>query len=307
MLALFMACLGSAVFAGGNRQTGGSQDTQSGSREITDREGNKVTVPVTLNRIIATAPSITEVISDLGLTDKLVALDKYSLDVAGVNVNLPQLDFFNPDAEAIIGFAPDILIVNGINAVGSGDDPFRLIRESGIPVVYVPTSTAISAIYDDVLFIADLLGVKARGEELVRNTKSKVDAIAAVGSTITAKKSVYFEISPAPYLYTFGHGTFLNEMIELIGAKNIFGGESGWISPSVESILDHNPDVILSNVEYEPDALGEIRSRPGFTNITAVRNNDLYMIDANSSSRPSLHILLALQQIARSVYPEKYE
>ena len=43
---------------------------------------------------------------------------------------------------------------------------------------------------------------------------------------LTTKQKVYFEIGPSPNLYSFGNSTFLNEMIEIIGAENIFKDES---------------------------------------------------------------------------------
>ena len=50
-----------------------------------DREGNEFNVPKQVNTIISTAPSNTEVLVALGLADKLVAVDKYSVDVEGVS------------------------------------------------------------------------------------------------------------------------------------------------------------------------------------------------------------------------------
>ena len=74
---------------------------------ITDREGNKVTMSNKLERIISTAPANTETLVELGLADKLVAVDKYSSDVAGIPDKIEKIDFTNPDAETIISLNPD--------------------------------------------------------------------------------------------------------------------------------------------------------------------------------------------------------
>lgn len=281
--------------------------SQNKEREITDREGTQVSIPNKIDKIISTAPSNTEVIVDLGLGDKLVAVDKYSSDVPGISKDLTKIDFSNPDAEAIIGLNPDIIIASGHNKTGSSEDPFKLVKEAGIPVVYIPSSESIKGIYEDIEFIANILNVENKGNELVNDMKSKIDEIASIGKNITDKKSVYFEISPAPSLFTFGQGTFLNEMIEIIGAKNIFADEKGWISPSAESVIDKNPDIIFTNVDYTENPIKEIETRDGFENISAVKNNAVYQIDKNSSSRPSQNIILALSQMAESIYPDKYE
>lgn len=276
-------------------------------RTVTDREGTEVNIPKKIEKIISTAPSNTEVLMALGLGDKLVAIDKYSTDIEGVNTELPQIDFSNPDAETIIGLEPDIVIASGHNKTGSTEDPFKVISEAGIPVVYIPSSDSIDGIYKDIEFIADVVNEKSKGKEIIDDMKAQVDEIKAIGDTIADKKSVYFEISPAPYLSSFGKSTFLNEMIEIIGAENIFANEDGWISPTAEAIIDANPDVIITNAEYMDNPTGEIKSRNAWENINAIKNNEVYLVDKNASSRPSQNVVKALKQMAEAVYPEYYE
>ena len=273
---------------------------------VKDRAGNNVTMPNKIERIISTAPSNTEILVDLGLADKLVAIDKYSSDVEGIPSDIEQIDFLNPDAEAIISLEPDLIIASGHNQSGSSDDPFKLVKEAGISVVYIPSSESIQGIYDDINFIADITNTKENGQKIVDNMKSQIEEISSKAKNIKDKKKVYFEIAPAPNLYSFGNSTFLNEMIELIGAENIFKDENGWIAPSAESVIDKNPDVILTNVNYTENPVQEIKDREGFENINAVKNNQIYQIDKNASSRPSQHIIKALNEMAKAVYPDVY-
>ena len=276
-------------------------------RMVTDRESTEVNIPTKIEKIISTAPSNTEVLMALGLGDKLVAIDKYSTDIEGINTELPQIDFLNPDAETIIGLEPDIVIASGHNKTGSVEDPFKAISEAGIPVVYIPSSDSIDGIYKDIEFIADVVNERSKGKEIVDDMKAQVEEIKAIGDTITDKKSVYFEISPAPYLSSFGKSTFLNEMIEIIGAKNIFENEEGWVSPTAEAIIDANPDVIITNAGYMENPTEEIKSRDAWENINAIKNNEVYLVDQNASSRPSQNVIKALEQMAKAVYPEHYE
>ncbi|AEF85928.1 periplasmic binding protein [Treponema primitia ZAS-2] len=277
------------------------------ARLVTDRGGNSVAISGPVNKVISTAPSSTEILVDLGLADKLTAIDKYSLGVRGVNQDLPLIDFFFPDAEVIIGLNPDVIISNGHNKIGAGDDPFKLIREAGISVVYIPLSSDIDGICGDIEFIADLMNVPDRGKELVRSFKSQIDEIAAIGNTIEDKKTAYFEISPAPELVTIGRNTYLHEMMTIIGTVNIFSDQIGVIFPGAESILERNPDVIITNIQERYNPVGEIKNREGFEYINAVKNNAIYLVDTNSAARPSARIVLALRQMAKAVYPDKYE
>lgn len=273
---------------------------------IKDREGRDIKVPNKIDRIISTAPSNTEVLVELGLADKLVAVDKYSADVAGIPDNVELIDFSNPDAEKIIGLEPDIIVASGHNKTGSTEDPFKLVEEAGISVAYIPSSNSIQGIYDDITFISEVTNTKEKGKKIVENTKSQIEDIAKKGKDIKDKKKVYFEIGSSPNLFSFGNSTFLNEMIELVGAENILKDENAWISPSAETIIDKNPDVILTNDGYIENPVDKIKNREGWENINAVKNNQVYQIDTNSSSRPSQHIIKALNEMAKAIYPNVY-
>jgi iron complex transport system substrate-binding protein len=276
-------------------------------REIVDRAGITVEINTTINRIVSTAPSNTEIIVDLGQAHKLVAIDRHSANIAGLPVGLPLLDFFYPDAEAIISLEPALIIASGHNATGTGEDPFRLLREMGIAVVYVPMSGSIEEIYNDIAFIAGLLQAEKGGEELINSTRAKIAEITQRVAHIDAKRSVYFEISAAPDMMTFGKNSFINDMISVIGARNIFENENWLVTPDAEAVINRNPDVILTNVNYIDDPIGEIKSRLGFNHISAVINDRVYQIDNDSSVRPSARIILALRQMSQAVYPELYE
>lgn len=271
-----------------------------------DREGNEFTAPEKLEKIISTAPSNTEILMGLGLGDKLVAVDTYSADVEEIKKDITKIDFRNPDAEAIIALQPDIVIASGHNKEGN-EDPFKVIKESGIPVVYLPSSDSVDGVYEDINFLAELTGTKEEGKKIVDDMKSEIDKIKKVGESITDKKKVYFEIGSASGLYSFGNNTFLNEMIQIVGGENIFVKENSWIAPSEENVISANPDVILTNEEYIPNAVEGILKRPGWENVNAVKNKQVYLINQNASSRGSQNIVKALKEMAKAIYPDKYE
>lgn len=261
-------------------------------------------------RIISTAPSNTEIIIGLGLGDRIIAADKYSLALPGLPAGIREIDFFYPDQEAILGLAPDIIISSETNAYGGGANPYKPLEDSGIELLFVPTSRSIAGIKRDIGIIAEVLGAGDRGEELIRIMEREIEEVAEIGRSLaafpSAPKTVYLEISPFPDPVTTGGDTFLDEMIGIIGAVNVFADKSGWIAPGAEAILERDPEVILTNVNFLDDPVGEIKARPGFDGLRAVREGRVYLIDADSSSRPSQHITLALRQMARSVYPEEY-
>lgn len=270
-----------------------------------DMEGTEFTVPKKIERIVSTAPSNTEILVGLGLGDKIVGVDKYSADVKGLNPDIEKFDFRNPDAEAIIALKPDIIIASGHNREGK-EDPFKVLKDAGIPVVYIPTSESIDGIYKDINFLAKLTGTEAEGNKMVDSMKSEVDKIKAIGETIKDKKTVYFEIGLNSKLYSFGNDTFLNNLLNIVGAENVFSKEKGWISPSEEAVIKANPDVILTNESYIQNITDLIAKRPGWSTITAVKDNKIFLVDKNASSRGSQYVINALKQIAKDIYPEQY-
>jgi iron complex transport system substrate-binding protein len=135
----------------------------------------------------------------------------------------------------------------------------------------------------------------------------EIERIRVIGESITTRRTVYFEISPAPHMFSFGTGTFLHEMIELVGAINIFGDQEGWIGVADEVLLGLNPDVIITSVNFIDDPIDEIINRPGWSNITAVANGDIFLVDTDSSNRPSQNIIYALREIAIAIYPDKFQ
>lgn len=276
-----------------------------GEKTIFDREGGTVQVPDSINTIVSTAPSVTEILVGLGLGSKIIAADLYSYDVEGIDPEICTLDFYNLNIEELTVLEPDVVIINGISMTGA-DDPYAALKDAGINVIYVPTSTSIDAIKLDIEFLAGYTGTEAAGAELISGINSAVQDISEKAAEISEKKSVYFEIGSAPYLYTCGNGTFIDEVITLIGAENIYGTESGWINNSEESVIAADPDVIITNVTFEGYDFNEIKTRPGWESISAIQNGEVYSVDANATSRPSQHVVEGIYEVARAVYPEIY-
>lgn len=286
----------------GEENTSGN-GTEDGTRTIEDREGNLIEVRENVQTIVSAAPSISEILSGLGLANKIIAADIYSADVDGIDPSVCTLDFYNLNIEELTALSPDLIIVSGMSMSGA-DDPYAALKDAGVNVLYIPTSNSIAGIKLDIEFLAGYFLAEQQGAELISDITDAVNDISEKAAGIAEKKSVYFEMGAAPYLYTCGNGTFINEIITLAGAENIYGGEEGWLSNSEESVIAANPDVIITNVQYDGYDYNEIKSRPGWENISAVRNGAVYCVDANETSRPSQHIVGGMYQIAQAIYPE---
>jgi len=292
---LFMAC-----------NTGEPVGVPAGSVLTYDREGFPVTLPEQREAIISIGPSNTEILVALGFGEAIVQADMFSADVDGIRSGISTLDMFGLDLEYIISLAPDVVFITGMTRTPGAEDPLHAVSSAGISVIYMPISASIAEIQEDIRFIAAVLGVEDRGEAIAADMMREIETILALGETITERRSVYFEISPPPHMVSFGTGTFLHEMIEIIGAVNVFADQAGWFPVSGETLVEANPDVILTSVDFLEDPVGDIMNRPGWTTITAVHNGEVFRIDANTSSRPSHNIVAALWEMARAVYPDVF-
>lgn len=256
-------------------------------------------------KIISTAADITEILDGLGLGKNIAAADMYSAGVGSVDPSVCTLDYMNPDVEAILALSPDVVFVSGSSTDGTVD-PYSALKDFDMNVVYIPTAGSIEDIKDNINIIASNVSAEDKAKELTDSIDMAVESAKEKAEGLS-KVSVYFEIGAAPWLYTTGGGTFINEIITLCGGENIYGGENGWLSNTEESVLAANPAVIISNVRYDGYDFNEIYSRPGWDVIDAVKNSRVVNIDPDSSSRGSQNIVKAIDEIARAIHPEAYE
>ena len=285
-----------------------SSEAATEAKPTQDRSGAAITLPDNVETVISMAPSITQTLMDLGCTDQIIALDTNSAAMEGAPQGLPAFDMMTPDAEQMATLAPDVIFVSSISSSG-GENPFQPLQELGTTVVCIPTSASIEDIYEDVTFLGQVMGKTERAAEINENLKAEIDRITALGASIPEdqRKTVYFEIAAAPSAYSTGSGTYMDEMINLIGANNMMADKAeGWTSVDSEVVVSGNPDVILTNVDYLEDPVGEIKSREGWEAVTAVKNGDVYQIDNMASSLPNENIVSALEEMGKAVYPEVF-
>ena len=302
VLTLFLA-VGTMVFAGG------AKEASLPSIDLTmDRAGTPITLPAKVERIVSMAPSTTEILIDLGVADKIIAADTNSQKDGLLKQNIPYFDMMKPDAEKLIALKPDVVFISGMSNA-KGNTPFSPLIDAGICVVNIPSSSSIEAIYLDIAYITAVVKHEENGAKIIANMKKEIEAVRKKGASIAQdkKKTVYFEIGAAPYMYSLGTGTFINEMIEIIGAQNILADQKSWVSVSDEMVLAKDPDVILTNVNYIPNPIDEIMARSGWASLKAVKSKKVFGIDTNSSSRPNHNIIKALKEMAKAVYPEIYK
>lgn len=272
-----------------------------------DRAGNEIAIPKETNKIVSLTPAVTELLCDLGLSGRIVCVDPDSREtIKDLEADIAVCDPLSPDIPKLLSLAPDIVFTDAPMAP-SGQNLYQAAVEAGICVAEIPPSHTLGNIEDDIQFVADCVGKTMEGETIVADMEIDIQKTASIGRTISDPKTVLFEFSGLPSIQSFGTGVYLNEMLEIIGAKNVLAQEIGWVSLEEEQVLEANPDVILTACAgQDADAVEEILNRPGWENITAVQNLEVHAIDRSGCLIPNQHIIGTLHEMAAAVYPQDY-
>jgi iron complex transport system substrate-binding protein len=297
---------GTTTEAGGanGRQTPGSKET-SYPLKVTDATGFEMTIHRAPERIVSVSPSETEILFALGLGDRIYGVsdfDNYPPEAA----DKPKMgNVITPNEEALIAARPD-LVIGGISIE---NDVADRLRSLGIQL-YKTEAATVDEVLGNILQIGLITDRQSEAEALVASMRADIRQVTDVVSALREadKRKVYLEFSPG---WTVGKGEYLDELITLAGGINIAGNEAGWIQISEEKVILDDPDVILYADIHDDDSgqplASLIRSRPGWSQIAAIRNNRMVAIDDDLLSRPGPRLTQGLLDIAAAIYPERIQ
>lgn len=257
------------------------------------------------NRIASGSPSVTEILYELGLKDKIIAMDKNS-DVKELDdMKIPKVSFYQIDTESIFSLKADLIILSTFNRADR-EDFIEFMKKKGTDVIYISDIKSIEDIYNCIREIGEKTERELEAEKIILRMEEEINGVREISKNIKNKKKAYFEISPFPSMYTFGKDVFMNEMLEIAGVENIFNDKSGWFIPSLEVIAARNPDIIFTSTYQVDDPVKEIIDRGNWNIIKAVRERKIYPI-SREAVRPSIRIIEVIKRIAEVSYPEYYE
>jgi iron complex transport system substrate-binding protein len=267
---------------------------------VEDDFGRAVSLETAPKRIISLAQSNTEIIYALGLGDTVVGVTSYD-DYPEEVLEVEKIGDFNGiDLERIIELEPDLVINYGS---GNEEENTRL-NEAGINYVgFMPES--IDEVIDTINKIGKITGAAEEAKVLTDNMVAKRDEI--LGKIKDAKpKKVFYEIWHEP-LMAAGPGSFMDELMTMAGGENIAKDADGeYPQFDLEQLVERNPEVYLTSENMPEKTTEAIALRPGYENIDAIINSNIYILNASIVSRPGPRIIEALELIAKAIHPEKF-
>lgn len=267
---------------------------------VTDDTGAAYEFEQAPTRVIVMDPSMAEIYYALGAQDTLVAVGSYADYPAEVAEKTKVGAYSKMNVEELIALTPDLIIMGRM-----ASDPAQAdaLNNANIPTLIL-NATTIEETYINIEKIGTLMDRAAEAETVIAAMKDGLAAIAEKAKGQTEKRAVYIEISPLESgLYAPGSKTFQHELIELIGAENIFASEEGWPAVSEEQVIERNPDVIISTTQYEGyDPIADITARKGWEKIAAVEGGQVYFLDNALVSRAAPRLVEGAQALYDTVY-----
>ncbi|WP_042357409.1 ABC transporter substrate-binding protein [Bacillus rubiinfantis] len=269
---------------------------------VKDDRGKEITFKKVPKKVISLQPSNTEILFSLGVGDKIVGVtdfDNYPKEAASIE---RVSDSVNVNAERIIELKPDAVIAYTIG----DENALKPLEDAGIPVFVIRSATTFEDVYGDIQQISEVMGVKDKGVKLVQDIQAQVDKVKGKIKGMKQPARMYFEISPAPDIYTTGKNTFQQEILKTAGVENVFSKQEGWVKVTEEDVINQNPEIIVTTVNTSNDLVAEIKKRKGWGTLEAIKNNKVYQLDSDVLSRPGPRIGEAVELLAKTAYPEQF-
>ncbi|HHV65522.1 MAG TPA: ABC transporter substrate-binding protein [Peptococcaceae bacterium] len=271
---------------------------------VRDHSGAEIIILNKPKRIISLLPSSTEILFALGQENNLIAVTKYDNYPADIQDRGYYLfeDALNPNPDKILELQPDLVIIGSVSG-----ETLRKLRNLDIPVIsFNPQS--IEETYDTIRSIGYITDSSKKAALILEKMISKENEIKQIVATIEEHNKPRVWLEASADLYTAGKNTFMNELITKAGGINITSDLEGWGRYKSEDIIAKNPQVILVTYgQFVENVRQEIKNRPGWQEIDAVKNDRIIELDYDLVMKPGPRIINGLELIAKSLFPEKFK
>ncbi|WP_395108920.1 ABC transporter substrate-binding protein [Actinomadura sp. SCN-SB] len=282
-------------FAAGCSDEGGG--SPGGGAAVTVQAANgSVTIPERPKRIVSLSPTHTETLFAIGAGAQVVAVDEYSDHPA--NAPKTKLSGFKPNAEAVVGYKPDLVVVSD-----DIDGIVQALEKVKVPVLLEPSATRLDEAYDEIMDLGIATGHAEEARRLTGEMRAKIQQ--AVGSGGEGKGlSYYHELDNQ--LHTVTSKTFIGQVYGLFGLENIADdaekAAGGYPKLSQEYLLKSDPDLVfLGDTKCCGQNAETVATRPGWKDLTAVKRGGVVELDDDLASRWGPRLPEFVQAIADAV------
>lgn len=213
--------------------------------EITDQTGETVRLPKRPDRIVSTVPSQTELLSDLGLDDKIAGITKFCIHPEHIfrsKVRVGGTKSLN--IEKIRSLSPELIIANKEENL---KEEIEALKE--ICPVYI---SDIKTLEDSLVMIGDIgkmTGTEEKAAAMKRKIREDFSNLSGQCSSFR-KLSVLYLIWKGPWMAA-GSETFIDDLLHICGLSNVLAQER-YPELNDHDIQELKPEVVLLSSEPYP-------------------------------------------------------
>jgi iron complex transport system substrate-binding protein len=265
------------------------------ARTVTDELGRTIVIPDHPHRLVCLMPSVVDDVYALGAGADVIAVTdfvKYPKEAR----SKPSVGLLlSPSIETIFSLHPDLVLGDGGM---NGTATLKQLEKLGIPVFMV-NPHGVEGIYASIESLGLALNREQSARELVGSLRERV---AAVRRQVSGKPVVSI-LMPLWYdpIVTIGKHAFITNLIEIAGGRSVtsdIGQE--WPQVSLEAVLARAPEALLL-VRGSKMSLAQIRGRPGWASLPAMKNNRVYYVD-DRIDFPSPVAFDAMEELAKQLH-----
>jgi len=257
---------------------------------LRDDAGTEVRLPGPATRVASLIPATTEWLFALGAGSLVVGRTTWC-DYPAEAAAVPSLGGgIEPNLEAILAARPDLVLLyhSASNATAAGR-----LRELGVPVLQLRT--------DGLGDLDRLLGLLGRAVGREATADSLRAAIATQLAEVSAPRDT---AAPTVFLLawdqppmTLGRGSFLSEIVERAGGRNLFGDiATSSATISIEAVVARDPDFVLTT---SLDSVPPVAGRVEWQAVDAVRDRRFVRVHGSEFNRPGPRTPAAIAAMRR--------
>ena len=260
-----------------------------------DDFGDTIRIATPAARVVSLNPVTTELLFALGAGDRLVGRTHWDLYPSEAKQVTDIGDGMNPNVEAVLGQRPDLVL---LYASESNRSAVAQLRAAGVTTIAYRTDR-IADLSRVVPVIAKALGVEAQGTLVVDSVVASIARVRAEHADSAPRVTAFWHIWTNPLL-TIGRTSYLSELLDAAGGKNIFADLDA-PSPQVtlEEIARRDPDVLLAG----PVNAERIRNDPRWSAVRAVREGRVLVVDTTVVGRPGVRMGEAARSLRILLHP----
>lgn len=266
---------------------------------VTDSGGASLTLNAPARAIISHSPGATEILFAIGAGGQVVAADEFSNYPAEAKA-LRKVKYTDPSPEAEIALQPDLVIM-----ATNQKAQVEAFRRLGLPVFFNQEPDSVEGVLRNVRLLGSMTGRTAEAEALAKQMQVRIDAVTSKLTDVQQGPTVFYELSDS--LFTAAPQTFIGGMLTALKARNIAqGAASPFPQLTAEAVIAAGPQVILLANHQYGGAPEQVKARPGWSSIPAVRDNRLHPVNPDLVNRPGPRIVEGLELMARLLYPDRF-